>query len=310
MEDTVVASIKFKNGALGSIECTTAAFPGTAKKIEIIGSKGSAILEENSLTLWEFEGDSTDSQVQQAEAAVSGGVSDPMAIGHYGHQLQLEDFLAAIQGKHSPLIDGQEGKKSVALISAIYESAKTGQTVLLIKQLEIHMSTEKHIDLNVLLSAMKADQVMAFDQLYFHFAPILYQRIFRLLKSPENVEEVLQEVFLKIWNMRDQLEADKGFTTLLFRMCDNLAIDHFRKSCREKSMQDELWASSISYYMHTEEAIFSKEKLQILDETIQGLSQSEKKSFYFVISRTKATKKWPVNWESLFPRSATNWLAP
>ncbi|MVZ60709.1 Gfo/Idh/MocA family protein [Sphingobacterium humi] len=131
VEDTVVASIKFKNGALGSIECTTAAFPGTAKKIEIIGSKGSAILEENSLTLWEFEGDSTDSQVQQAEAAVSGGVSDPMAIGHYGHQLQVEDFLAAIQGKHSPLIDGQEGKKSVALISAIYESAKTGQTVYL-----------------------------------------------------------------------------------------------------------------------------------------------------------------------------------
>lgn len=153
------------------------------------------------------------------------------------------------------------------------------------------MTTEKHIDLNVLLSAMKADQVMAFDQLYFHFAPILYQRIFRLLKSPENVEEVLQEVFLKIWNMRDQLEADKGFTTLLFRMCDNLAIDHFRKSCRERSMQDELWASSISYYMHTEEAIFSKEKLQILDEAIQGLSPKRKEILLLCNIENKSYKE-------------------
>lgn len=128
VEDTVVAQLKFKSGALGSIECSTAAFPGTAKRVEIIGTTGSAILEENDLTLWDFQ-DSESSDLPDANASGSGGFSDPMSIGHYGHRLQIEDFIEAIDKDHSPLVDGSEGRKSVELISAIYQSAQKGERI-------------------------------------------------------------------------------------------------------------------------------------------------------------------------------------
>lgn len=130
VEDTVVAQIQFKNGALGTIECTTAAYPGTAKRVEIVGTKGSATLEENSLTLWDFQDENKDDSNQISES-ISGGVSDPMAIGHYGHQLQIEDFIEALELGRNPFIDDIEGRKSVELICAIYQSAKEERRIYL-----------------------------------------------------------------------------------------------------------------------------------------------------------------------------------
>ena len=60
-----------------------------------------------------------------------GGASDPSAIGHHGHTAVFNDFLDAITEGHSPQINGTEGRRSVALINAIYESARTGKTVQL-----------------------------------------------------------------------------------------------------------------------------------------------------------------------------------
>ena len=130
VEDTVIAQVLFKNGALGTIECSTAAYPGTEKRIEIIGTKGSAILEENNLRLWEFQ-DQEQEDLPKTMATVSGGVSDPMAIGHYAHQLLIEDFISAIDNNRAPSIDGEEGRKSVELICAIYQSAKEGKRIYL-----------------------------------------------------------------------------------------------------------------------------------------------------------------------------------
>jgi predicted dehydrogenase len=67
-------------------------------------------------------------------AAASGfrsGASDPRGITHAGHRLQLADFLAAIDRKRPPRVDGREGRKSVEIIRAIYQSARTGQVVKL-----------------------------------------------------------------------------------------------------------------------------------------------------------------------------------
>lgn len=132
------------------------------------------------------------------------------------------------------------------------------------------------ININQLISSIQQGDVKAFDQLYFHFAPILYNRIFKIVKNPENVEEILQEVFLKIWNIREKLEVERGITTLVYRIADNLAIDYFRKACRDKAMQDELWASSVSFYLHTDQGLYEKEKSKILNEAIQLLPPKRK----------------------------------
>jgi UDP-N-acetyl-2-amino-2-deoxyglucuronate dehydrogenase len=133
VEDTAVACLRFKNGALGVIEATTSVHPGYPKTIAIHGDRGSAVIEQDDVLRWDFHpATADDEQVKQRFAqkvGASGGASDPSAISHRGHMLQLSDFVAAIRENRTPKVDGREGRKAVAAICAIYEAARSGKTV-------------------------------------------------------------------------------------------------------------------------------------------------------------------------------------
>ena len=135
VEDVAVATLRFESGALGVIEATTTAYPGALKRIEISGSHGTAILEEEDLKAWQFaEEDSEDQEIRETmegRTKTGGGAGDPAAIGHHGHTMVFEDFAGAILDGRSPSVDGAEGRRSVEVIQAIYESAKTGNVVRL-----------------------------------------------------------------------------------------------------------------------------------------------------------------------------------
>jgi UDP-N-acetyl-2-amino-2-deoxyglucuronate dehydrogenase len=135
VEDTAVAALRFRNGALGVIEAATSAFPGLLKRTEIHGEHGSARVEQDDITLWEFQakapGDDEVLATLNAAGGFKAGASDPRGITHVGHRDQLADFLQAIDTDRPALVDGREGRKSVEIIRAIYQSARTGQTALL-----------------------------------------------------------------------------------------------------------------------------------------------------------------------------------
>ncbi len=135
VEDVGSAIVKFQNGAIGTLQATTAAWPGLLKKTEIHGTQGSAIIEQDDVRLWQFEredpGDAALRESLAKKSGTTGGASDPKAISFLGHQKQFEDFLHSIHTGTRPAIDGHEGRQSVEIILAIYESAWTGRKVTL-----------------------------------------------------------------------------------------------------------------------------------------------------------------------------------
>ena len=114
VEDTAVAILRFSNKALGMIYGSTASFPGQFRRLEITGTKGTVILEENSFKVWQF-----------ADPLVGGGgVSDPMAIPFEPHARNIGAFIDAVEQNKPFEIDGREARKSVEIISGIYQSAR------------------------------------------------------------------------------------------------------------------------------------------------------------------------------------------
>jgi predicted dehydrogenase len=133
VEDTAVAIIRFKSGALGVIQAATSVHPGYPKTIAIHGDKGSAAIEQDDVLCWDFtpetEADKAIKARFASKVSASGGSADPKAISHEGHRRQLADFVDAVKSNRPPQVDGREGKKAVDLICAIYESNRTGKTV-------------------------------------------------------------------------------------------------------------------------------------------------------------------------------------
>ncbi len=135
VEDVAVANLRFENGALGTIEASTAVHGGFLKKIEVHGSEGSAVLEEEDLQCWKFAKmnarDRALLERMTGKTQTGGGAADPAAIGHHGHAALFRDFLQAIKTGRQPAVHGPEGRRSVEIILAIYKAAETGRSVSL-----------------------------------------------------------------------------------------------------------------------------------------------------------------------------------
>ncbi|MFT5468581.1 MAG: UDP-N-acetyl-2-amino-2-deoxyglucuronate dehydrogenase [Verrucomicrobiales bacterium] len=130
VEDTAVAMLEFKNGARGVIQGATTCWPGHPAEVNLSGDKGSVFLADEQFRHWEFtEETPEDEEVRKTmmEGAGAGlGAADPTAINFTGHQRNFEDVVTAISEGRAPSIGGAEARKAVALICAIYESAKNG----------------------------------------------------------------------------------------------------------------------------------------------------------------------------------------
>jgi len=131
-EDTASVALKFPDGALGAIEASTALWPGWQRRLEICGATGSIALEDDRISRWEFkDAQPGDEAIRAAkdQAVLGTGASAPNAISFVGHQRQMQDLVDALRDGRPPALDGQEGRKAVALVRAIYASAGRGAPV-------------------------------------------------------------------------------------------------------------------------------------------------------------------------------------
>ncbi len=124
-EDFVGAGLRFANGAPGALLATTAAFPGFPERIELIGTRATAVLAAGVLTLHHQDGSSEKIGEEQG----TGGGADPMAFPHDAHRALLADFLDALDQNRSPRPSGREALNVHRLIDALLRASAEGRTV-------------------------------------------------------------------------------------------------------------------------------------------------------------------------------------
>ncbi|MGW7681647.1 Gfo/Idh/MocA family protein [Kribbella sp. NPDC054772] len=142
VEDTAVAIVKFANGALATIHGTTAAYPGVSARVQVHGTRGSAVIDGDKLEYFHAAGGAKEAgaygggdtnqaaQVLAADAPAQTAGADPSALSN-AHSTQYADFLEAIATGREPLVTVAEGSRTLDLVLAIYESAETGKPVSL-----------------------------------------------------------------------------------------------------------------------------------------------------------------------------------
>lgn len=127
-EDSAVALVRFRNGALGVIEATTATRPTDLEgSISILGERGTVVIggfAVNEIVTWRFEEETEDDRQVQERFSVN-----PPDVYGFGHRAYMEHVVSCLAGAVPALVDGLEGRKSLELITALYESIETGREV-------------------------------------------------------------------------------------------------------------------------------------------------------------------------------------
>ncbi len=132
VEDIGVASLEFENGAMGVIFGTTAMYPGQPSRVEIGGTDGTIISESTSLKVFQFrEERPEDKEIIEkfGKPPAASGSTDPRAISYENHKWNFAEFLKALDENREPELNGEEARKAVQIVLAIYESARTGKIV-------------------------------------------------------------------------------------------------------------------------------------------------------------------------------------
>lgn len=123
---------------------------------------------------------------------------------------------------------------------------------------------------------------LAFEKLYRLYSERLLAYLIKLLKSEDMACEVLHEVFIKLWNNRQHIDATQSFRSYLFRIAENCVYDFFRKAARDKKLQTILIHSACEDYNPIEEAVYMKERSQLLQEAIDALPPKRRQVFQMI----------------------------
>lgn len=130
-----------------------------------------------------------------------------------------------------------------------------------------------------LVVKLKRGDSIAFEQLYNLYKYPLAINVLRLVKSEEITQDIIQELFITIWRTRNQIDPHKSFSAYLHTIARNMVMDVFRKSLRDKKLEDILMSTSTEIYSHIEEDIFTKETKTQIDEIIDLLPPKRRMVF-------------------------------
>ncbi len=130
-----------------------------------------------------------------------------------------------------------------------------------------------------LLLALKQGDHRAFNTIYDRHKVELSIRIIRMVKSVELTEELLQDLFMRLWTNRENIDPSKSLKAYLYQIARNMVIDLLRRAAKEQHIHQQIIAASTELYQHVEENLFKKENEAFLQQAIDQLPPQGKKIF-------------------------------
>ena len=130
-----------------------------------------------------------------------------------------------------------------------------------------------------LVLALQRGDEEAFEAIYGLYSQRLFGRLLKLVKTEAQAQEILQDVFIKLWQHRHSLDPEKSFRSFLFKIAENKVYDFFRKAARDKLMEANLISLSTTNYINIEEYTRAEENLRLLYKAIESLPPQRQQVF-------------------------------
>lgn len=130
-----------------------------------------------------------------------------------------------------------------------------------------------------LLDQLREGSEQAWDYFYRQYRVGIYRKLLKMIKIEAIAEELVQDVFVKLWNKRHLIDPNQPFHAYLYSIAQNLVYDFYRKIAKDKRLQEQVKALTINLYQHIEEDIDLKETQGIIHQAINHLPSQQKLIF-------------------------------
>lgn len=141
------------------------------------------------------------------------------------------------------------------------------------------MKTQKLYDEQELLRRLKSGDHNAFERIFHRYKSKMAQNAVRVLRSSELSQDLVQELFIRLWEQRSKIDTDKTLGAYLYKIASNLAHDYFRKAGRDQKLREQLLAISPVTYEPIEKVIYNKEDKLLLDKALSMLPEQQRAVF-------------------------------
>ncbi|RKR82862.1 RNA polymerase sigma-70 factor (ECF subfamily) [Mucilaginibacter gracilis] len=140
------------------------------------------------------------------------------------------------------------------------------------------MGTE-NLDITLLLQQLQLGSEQAFSKIYDLYSKPLYRNILYLVKDEDIAQEILQDLFLKLWLKREYIDPNRKWLSYLYEIANRMVIDHFRKVAKNQRIINHLISTTVEPVLNAEDQLIDKETYAFLTKAIESLPVQRKEAF-------------------------------
>lgn len=158
-----------------------------------------------------------------------------------------------------------------------------------------------------LVHGLKAGNPLAFREVFMLFEKRLHLFVLSITKSEYIAEEIIQEVFIKVWMNKDELNTDLSFDSYIFTLTRNLTYNYLRDAARREAIRAELWENITVHHQQVDADLIFEEYKEIVDDIVRNLPQ-QKRSIYHLSRKQGKSNSEIADILGITPKTVKNHL--